>query len=291
MGRHTAPMTNERRRAGALGWVLLLVGLAAMAAGAAWRSAARPPGPDLTSSAVAARARIDQVLASQARALEPTASAATLIPALVAALNMGADRNTFQDLLENEEWWAPLRSGFPLTAVVAATEPLAVLGTAPKNLASVGPVRAAREHGLASGIVAGEGRAYAIAAASVTGSKATEPRSVVVLLGTPLDQAALGKVSQLTGDALGLSDGTRLVEVAGPGEPGRAFEALVTHEAAAPLLLEDGREGAAWSIGGGMWILAAFVPARAPAAAPNLPALVIMVGGAATALGGILWLA
>jgi DNA-binding transcriptional regulator YbjK len=284
-------MTNDRRRSGALGWVLLVAGLGAMAAGAAWRATTRPPGPDLVASGAAAHVRIEEALASQARALEPAASAATVIPALIAALDMGADRDTFQDLLENEEWWAPLRSGYPLTAVLMGAEPLAVLGTGPKDLDSLGPVHAARERGLASGIVARDGLAYAIAAARVARNKNTTGPTPVVVLGARLDQAALARVSQLTGDALGLSAGGRLVEVAGPGEPGRVLAPLVSHEAAPPGLLEDGREGTAWAIGGGMWILAAFVPARAPGSPPNVAALALVVGGAVTALGAIVWLA
>jgi len=277
---------TEARRSGPWGAVALVAGLAAMGGGAAWRAAARPSAPPLGPAAAAARGRIDMALASQARALEADASNATRIPELQAALNMGADRDTFQDLLENEEWWAPLRKAHGVTGVVAASGPLAMLGPGTSQVAAAEAVRIARQNGIASGIVAGDGSAFALAAARVIQAKPADA-SPVVVVGAILDQSALVKISQSTGDALGLSDGTRLVEAAGPGEPGRVLVPLVGHEARVPLLIEDGREATAWPLGGGMWMLAAFAPPHVPPPVPNPAALLLIIGGAVVAMGGI----
>ena len=249
-------MKNEGRRSPVVGWALMVTGSVMAVAGLAWRSSAQAPILDFGPQSQEAHVRIEQALAAEARALEPTAVQAARLPELVAALDMGADRTTFQDLLENEDWWAPYRSRFPLSAIIADGPP-AVIGPGAGNLFESRVVQNARQHGVASGILPGNGRAFVAAAASATQAKGpmTPP---VILLGAPLNGKTLKKISDVTGDAVGLSDGTKLIEAGGPGEPARTFAALVGRESSSPLALGTGHVGVAWPVGAGLWMLGAF---------------------------------
>jgi hypothetical protein len=280
-------MTTEARLASRLGWALVGLGAALVIGGVAWRGLARTPPPDLGPPSQQARARVEQALASRARALEPKAAEAARVAELGAALNMGADQDTFQDLLESEDWWAPFRSAFPLSAVVAGGKPLAVIGPGAGALGANPLVREAREKGSASGTLPGHGRAFLAGAARVSRSKRPNEAPVVVL-GTVLDQAALAELAGATGDAVGLSDRTRLVEAAGAGEPRRALMALLGREDRGPLLLPDGRVGAGWALGGDLWMLTATAapPPEPPPA--QRTGLFTAIGGAALAFLGLL---
>src|SRR5262249_32164601 len=102
-------MTREGAPGRALGWTLVGLGVALTAFGLVAASTVHPPTLDLGPPTQQARARVEQSLASRARALEPKVAEAARVPELGAALNMGADQDTFQDLLESEDWWAPYR--------------------------------------------------------------------------------------------------------------------------------------------------------------------------------------
>ena len=278
-------MNTERKRRFRLAATLVGAGMLLGAGGLALRSVARVPISDLGPPTEEARARIDQALAAEARALEPAAVEAAHVPELTAALDMGADRTTYQDLLDNEDWWARTRSRFPLSALIG-DGPLAIVGPGTADLAKSAVVRAAREHGVASGILPGIGRGFAAAAAAVPQAK-RRGGPAVVLVGVLVDGAALKRVSDLTGDAVGLSDGKKLIEAGGPGEPGRAFAALVGYEDSGPRPLGDGRVGAAWPIGGGLWLLGAFRSPPPPKRPVNLGLLLTVAGVVMAALGMI----
>src|SRR3954464_6960698 len=140
-----------------IGSALILIGLIVGAAGVVLRARTHNTPPALDGAADAAHARVEQALRAQARALEPSAAEAARVPELLAALKMGADRVTAQDLLENEDWWSRFRSRFAFTAVVGDTT-LAVLGPGTGNLVEGAIIQEARARGAASGVLPGEGR-------------------------------------------------------------------------------------------------------------------------------------
>ena len=63
--------------------------------------------------ATALRLRLEQVVRSTTRALEPKATAASRLQGIMSGLDLDADAHTFEDLLENEDWWAPVSRGVP----------------------------------------------------------------------------------------------------------------------------------------------------------------------------------
>ena len=103
--------------------VLVATGVVALV-----HSAAAGSDDDLGAAATALRARIELGVANAARALEPKAASAARLPEIASGLDLDADAHTFEDLLENEDWWAPYRAEFQLSGVVTATGALAMLG-------------------------------------------------------------------------------------------------------------------------------------------------------------------
>ncbi len=111
--------------------------------------------------------------------------AARLEP-LEAALRARVDGPTLVDLFENEDWWRPYRSEFPLVRVRVGD----------KTTVSRGPdvgrgdeevVAEARKRQIASAIVEVGGQSYVMAAAHLPGSPEIE---AVLLLGRPVTLAA-----------------------------------------------------------------------------------------------------
>ena len=101
-----------------VGALLLVVGLLLIATGVSRGRIRRGGGSgdeDQRATATALRARVEQALATAARALEPKAMAAARLPEIVSGLDLDADAHTFEDLLENEDWWAPYRAEFALS--------------------------------------------------------------------------------------------------------------------------------------------------------------------------------
>ena len=66
---------------------------------------------------------------------------------------MGADAATYQDLVDNEEWWAPYRARFALSGVVPKSGPAATRGPATGELGASPLVVRARQSGAASGLL------------------------------------------------------------------------------------------------------------------------------------------
>jgi len=149
----------------------------------------------------------------------------------------------------------------------------------------------AGDHEVASGLVVGHERAFLAATARVTRtSRAGEPP--FVLVGAPIDHAVLARASEQTGDAIGLADQARLLEVAGPGEPGRVLTGLLAQKSAVVLPLEDHRLGMGWTIGGGLRLMVAFnPPVTPPAPATGSPWLALVIAGAGAALLGLMTMA
>src|SRR5262249_16658158 len=146
---------------GVVGALLIAVGLLMIATGVFARTHSFGGGggnDDLRPAATALRPRGDQALTTGARSLEPKARTAARLPEIVAAPDLDADPHTFEDLLENEDWWAPYRTEFPLSGLVTANGALAMLGSSSADLSGTAAVRQAREAGAGSGITAIQGR-------------------------------------------------------------------------------------------------------------------------------------
>src|SRR5262245_8875615 len=281
---------SERRAAalgaGVIGALLLVVGLLMIATGVFARThsfGGGGGGEDRRATATALRGRIDQALAGAARALEPKALSAARLSEIVSGLDLDADVHTFEDLLENEDWWAPYRSEFPLSGVVTASGALAVMvgqEASPKTLApqAVGQapaatravlasgvpdlggspvVRRARETGVGSGVTGMQGTAFLLAAARVPPGKNHVPGAVVIL-GTPLERPALQAVADGAGTAVVLSDGKRVLAAAGPEAARTALAALVGREAGAGeaglIKVEGGQAGVTVAIDRSLWL-------------------------------------
>ena len=276
---------SSARAAGAL---LVMSGLAVGGGGLLLRghhgSSARS-SDGLKAAAAATHPRLEQALQSEVGAIASKASAAAHLPEIAAALDLDADPHTFEDLLSNEDWWAPYRSEFPVNGVISANGQLATIGPLDGKLAGTAVVKQARDAGVGSGVAMVQSRAFLLAAARVPAGK-RRGSGAAVILGTPFGRAPLQAIADASGATVGLSDGHRLIAFAGApaGEP--TLAAMVGHEEQAVLPLDDTRAVAAWPLDGGLSLLALL-----PAVAPQEPA---GLGGRwelALALGGALLLA
>jgi hypothetical protein len=139
----------------ALGLVLLAGGGLLVAAG--WMARGHgggERGAEMVAAAAALHGRVESAMAAEGRALEPKAASAARLSEIVSGLDLDADPHTFEDLLENEDWWAPYRLEFALSGVVNRRGTLAMIGLGAADLAAAPVVRQAREAGVASGILA-----------------------------------------------------------------------------------------------------------------------------------------
>jgi len=294
MSDQPAPASEPRvrtRGAGVLSALLLVVGVLLIATGVFARThsfgeSIGASSEDLRASATALHSRIDQALATAARALEPKATAAARLPEIVSALDLDADPHTFEDLLENEDWWAPYRAEFPLSGLVTANGALAMLGGSSADLSGAPAVRQAREAGVASGVAAIGGRAFIFGAARVPRGKRLASGAIVVV-GKPLERPVLQAVADGAGSAVGLSDGKKLLASAGPDAAQTTLGSIVGREdranEAGVVSLDDGHPGIAVPIDRGLWLDAA-LPVM-----PGAPAgthLGLLIAGAGVLLGG-----
>jgi hypothetical protein len=275
-----------RARVRAAGALLLVVGVLMIATGVVARSHSIGGGAeDLRARATALRARLDQALAGAARATEPKATAAARLPEIASGLDLDADAHTFQDLLQNEDWWAPYRAEFALSGVMTGGGALAIVGAGPTDLSGSPVVRQAREAGVASGVAAIEGRAVLLAAARVPRGK-NHTAGAVVILGAPLEHTTLQAVADGAATAVALSDGKRLLGAAGPASAQAALAGLVGREGASEagvITLDEGRAGVTVAIDRGLWLDAA-LPAVPPPAGSYLGLTIAAVGAL---LGGV----
>jgi len=279
------------RGASVVGALLLVVGLLLIATGvfARTHSFAGVGNDDGRVTAAALRGRVEQALASAARVLEPKAMAAARLPEIVSGLDLDADAHTFEDLLQNEDWWAPYRAQFPLSGVVTANGALAIImvgnGSGTVDISGSAAVRQAREVGVASGVAAIEGRAFMFAAARVPRGKHHAPGAVVVV-GAPLELPALQAIADGAGTAVALSDGKRLLAAAGPDAAQTKLGALVGREDRATdaglVRLDDGPAGVTIALDRGLWLDAA-LPALPQPAGSHLG---LFIAAAGALLGG-----
>jgi serine/threonine-protein kinase len=280
MGSSTAPrqtqtLAPESRAAGRTGRLAaaavgVAVGLALLVGGLLQTMAPPAPPGELDAAAGAARARLEEAVASRARTLEPTAAQAARVHQLVSALDLaGNDVATLQNVFDDEESWAPYRTPPVVSALVSSGRMLAKVGQGLGDLTGSEIVRQARERGSASGLVAGSDRLFIAAAVRASGTKARDD-GVVVLVGTPVNRSELHALAERTGDGVGVTDGIQLQE--GVGEEGarRALLELAAHPGRRHAVLLDARDGSdhrwagtALAVGEKLALLGVF---RAPAA-------------------------
>ena len=279
-------MSEERSSPRAiLGALLLVVGLLLLATGVVARtrlaSGREDPGP----AAAALRGRLEQALVATARAMEPKAATAARLSEIVSGLDLDADPHTFEDLLQNEDWWAPYRGEFAVSGVVTSTGALAVLGPKAADVSATPVVRAAREAGVASGTAAFGGRAFMLAAARVPKGKRVDAKAVVIL-GAPIERPALQAVADAAGVPAALSDGKTLLAAAGPDAAHATLAQLVGREDKAGdggiVTLNDGRSGVVLPLGSGLWLLG-LLPATPPRPGSQLG---LIIAGVGVLLGG-----
>jgi tRNA A-37 threonylcarbamoyl transferase component Bud32 len=271
-------------RAAAVG--LIGAGGAVIAAGFWVKSGTAAADPAaLTAEGQAARQRIEQSVEAQGRVLEPRAAQAASIPQVASALDSGADARTFQDLFETEDWWNGVRKSGPYSALISGDEVLASIGIEKLDLVNAPLIARARESKLASGVVRGGGRAYLLAAALVTRSKQSANRRPVVVVGDFLDEAHLSKIADRTGDAVGLSDGQKLFDTAGPAERRRALQTVVGRETRGPLVTENGFLASPVSLGAGLWMWAVSAAPAPVASSGSKPMMLWGLGAAVIGIG------
>ena len=136
-------------------------------------------------------------------------------PRLGFALQGHVDERTLRDLWRTEDWWRPWRSEFQVYAVSTEGTRLDVVeGIERSVFETEGILKRVRERGESvSEIVLGKGWPYAAAATPI--EIPGQPRTCVLLLAKPLDQAILAKLAEKSGGALSLSDGKASILDAG----------------------------------------------------------------------------
>jgi serine/threonine protein kinase len=273
-------------RRGRVPWLAVLGGLVMVAGGLLLARRQVPPG-DLAAAAAQATARARDGLGIQARALNSKAQVAAAVHKLVVALDVGEDDvATFQDLFANEDWWQPFRTPPLISALVTEKR---VLATTNPDLAVaqdaelVSWARAGRE---AQGVMLGQRAAYVAAAAPVTGFHRRPLDGPVVVIAAPLDQATLLGLG-MPGGAVGLFDGKRVREFAGPDGPRRALATLAgPRTGRGATLLGGGLAGVTFPLGNQLTFLSVFPAPPARGSAAGLP--LVLVGAAITIIGLVL---
>ena len=285
MSDRRGPPRAEDASARAIGGALLLVvGLLLVATGVVARAylagARADPRP-----AAALRGRLERALVSAARALEPKAATAARLSEVVSGLDLGADPHTFEDLLQNEDWWAPYRAEFPVSGVITSTGALALLGPNAADVSATAVVQQARDAGVASGTVALGGRPFMLAAARVPKGKRIDAKAVVVL-GTAIERSALQGIAEAAGAPTALSDGKQLLAAAGPDDAHPMLAHVVGREDRAAteggvVRLDGGQSAVALPLDRGLWLLGLMPETPAPAGSQ----LGFIIAGAGALLG------
>jgi eukaryotic-like serine/threonine-protein kinase len=285
-----------RARPAAAAAVLLAVGTTTLVAGLALSREVPVPPERVLAAAVAAETRLAGAIASRGRTIEPRVAAAARVPQMLAAVKLigtaGFDdvKATVQDVFEHEEDLAPFLAPPAVSALVAREGTVAAVGPGLVDLGGAELVRRARDTGMASGVLGGRDRVFFAAATTVGagrggGGGAEAP---VVLVGLPADHAAFQSMAEQTGDAVGLSDGTRLLEAGLVQEPRRALDELIRRPGRG-VLLDEGWAGTVVPVDGKLSLLSVFTAPR-PARPPVSGVPLTLLGGALLLGGGALLL-
>ena len=284
--RRGSPRAEDASARAIAGALLVVVGLLLVATGVVARTYLASGGrEDPLPAAAALRGRLEQALAAAARALEPKAATAARLREIVSGLDLDADPHTFEDLLKNEDWWAPYRAEFPVSGVITSSGALALLGPSEADVSTTPVVQQAREAGVASGTVAFGGRPFLLAAARVPKGKRVDSRAVVVL-GAVIERPALQGIADSVGVATALSDGKQLLAATGPEAAHPILARLVGREDRAAgqggvIRLDDGQSAVALPLDRGLWLLGLMPETPTPAGSQ----LGIFIAGAGALLG------
>ncbi|HXJ20902.1 MAG TPA: serine/threonine-protein kinase [Polyangia bacterium] len=156
------------------------IGIALIAAGtAAAIFGARAVVGDRTraeASLLAAEALRAQEQSNEQTRAERAVTAATRVLPLEAALRAHVDGPTLIDLFDNEDWWKPFRTDFPIVRVVDGDRLVAARGAELGHLADA-TIAGARRQPVASGVVKSGAQSYLVAAAAIP----TAPSGNVIL--------------------------------------------------------------------------------------------------------------
>ncbi|HLK90923.1 MAG TPA: serine/threonine-protein kinase [Polyangia bacterium] len=132
--------------------------------------------------------------AAEKTAAEKQVWEAARLEPLEAALKAHVDGPTLRDLFDNEDWWRPFRTAYPLLRLKTGDRTIVArgpdLGAAEQDL-----VNAARKRQIASDVVDVGGQSYVLAAATVTGSAELD---AVLLFGRPVTLAPVAAPAAAT---------------------------------------------------------------------------------------------
>jgi len=256
-------MRIVKRALGVLAALAVLVGAAGATRVMDARRAANAR-TDVARGAAALRDRTTDLLRIQVKSLEIRASAAADLQALKAQLallrnnSLAKIADTLTDWFSNEPQWEPFRKEFPVYGLAVDGDDLGfAMGIEPKQLASQLLVRQAREQGLASDTVMGNGWPHAATAARIV--MATTPgKPAVLVLARPFDEALLRMLAQQVGGALLLSDGKKALSQVGSAQEIERLSSVIGQETAAEPPSAPGGSWAATaiSIGPRLWLWA-----------------------------------
>jgi hypothetical protein len=120
--------------------------------------------------------------AAEKTAAEKQVWEAARLEPLEAALRARVDGATLLDLFDNEDWWRPFRSAFPIVRLKVGDRALVARGP-DLGAAEQETVTAARKRQIASGVADVGGQSYVLAAANLT---ANTDLDAVLLFGRPV---------------------------------------------------------------------------------------------------------
>jgi eukaryotic-like serine/threonine-protein kinase len=167
----------------AIGITLIAAGTAAAVLGA--RSVVGDQAHAEASLLAAEAARAEQQSTEQTKA-ERAVAAATRIQPLDAALRARVDGPTLVDLFDNEDWWKPFRTDFPIVRVVEGDRLVAARGPDLGHAADAA-IAGARRQSVSSAIVKSGDQSYLVAAATMPASTSV---NVVLALARPFTPPA-----------------------------------------------------------------------------------------------------
>jgi hypothetical protein len=204
--------------------------------------------------------RATDALTTHVRELKLEAQNAAANPRLVAALRGNVDAATLQDLFRTEAWWEPYRNAFKVYAVAFEGDKLDVIeGMKNAEFASDLLIREARDgHEAVAQIVMGKGWPFAAAAANI--DLPGKPLPAVLLLGKPIDEAAIRKLAEKARGPVLLSDGAHAVLEAGSEPERELLHAAIGAETRGPIFQpSDGTPNGIWaaavsSVVPGLWL-------------------------------------
>jgi hypothetical protein len=132
-------------------------------------------------SLMAAEALRAQEQSTEQTRAERAVTAATRVLPLEAALRAHVDGPTLVDLFDNEDWWKPFRTDFPIVRVIDGDRLVAARGADLGHLVDA-TVASARQQAVASAVVKNGAQSYLVAAAAIP---TVSSGSIILALASP----------------------------------------------------------------------------------------------------------